>query len=362
MKAHNSFYLIFLSLTLLCGCSSKSQKNDTPTLVSIQVIDRNGFTETISAKNRLTKYQNTNFCDPQPYQKVLRVFSKNKEGRSSSAITSYHSNGLVWQYLEVVDGRAHGTYKEWHSNGKLKMELTVIEGIAELSETAPSSWVFDGNNTIWDEQGSIVAKILYEKGMLHGDSLYYYPNGSLKKHISYIQDKIQGSILFYSEEGIILETISYVDDKPHGHAKSYTLKGNLLYEEDWKDGNLLEGVYYDVNRAILATLSKGSGNRAEFKEGALKQLVEYKEGQAEGLVQCFDSAGFITNTYHQKQGKKQGEEKIYYPVIFSEKQALVKILLNWQEDILQGTVKTWFIDGVQESQKELYQNKKMDLP
>ncbi|MES2199685.1 MAG: hypothetical protein V4489_05920 [Chlamydiota bacterium] len=357
MKSKKLYFLL-LSLTLLCGCAKKTQEDAKPMLVSIQVIDRNGFSETISAKNRLTKYQNVDFCDPQPYQKVLRVFGKNKEGQSSSAITSYHTNGLVWQYLEVIDGRAHGCYKEWHSNGKPKMDLTIIEGIAELSETAPASWVFEGKNTIRDEQGYLVAEILYEKGMLHGDSLYYYPSGSIQKHISYVQDKIQGSIFFYSEEGTTLETISYVDDKPHGLAKSYTPQGNLLYKEEWKEGNLLEGVYYSLDGTILASISKGSGQRAEFKEGALKQLVEYQEGEAEGLVSCFDTMGSLTNTYHQRNEKKHGEEKIYYPITPANKTSQVKILLNWQEDILQGTVKTWFQDGVQESQKELYQNKK----
>ncbi len=358
MKAKTPLYLLFLTLTFFCGCSQKSQENVKPILVSIQVIDRNGFSETISAKNRLTKYQNVDFCDPQPYQKVLRVFSKNKEGKSTSSITSYHTNGLIWQYLEVVDGRAHGTYKEWHLNNQPKMELTIIEGIAELSETAPTSWVFEGKNTIWDEQGALVAKILYDKGMLHGDSFYYYPNGAIKKHIPYIQDKIQGSIFFYSEEGAVLETISYLNDKPHGKAKSCALEGNLLYEEEWKNGNLIEGVYYSDTATILASISKGSGQRAEFEGKALKQLVEYREGVAEGLVQCFDDMGSLTNTYHQKNEQKHGEEKIYYQTNSSGEITQVKILLNWQEDILQGTVKTWFTDGVQESQKELYQNKK----
>lgn len=355
---NKTLYSLLLSLTIFSGCAPKLKENDSPMLVSIQVIDRNGFSETISAKNRLTKYKNVNFCDPQPYQKVLRVFRKNKEGQSFSTITSYHTNGFIWQYLEVVDGRAHGTYKEWHLNGRPKMELTLIEGMAELSEAASASWVFEGKNTIWDEQGNLVAEILYEKGMLHGDSLYYYPNKSIKKYIPYTQDKIQGSISFYSEEGTVLETISYVNDKPHGLARSCTPEGILLYEEEWKEGQLIEGVYYTLNGAISTTISKGSGHRSEFKEGVLKQIVEYKEGEAEGLVQCFDNTGCITNTYHQRNGKKHGEEKIYYPSSFSDKTPQVKILLNWQEDVLQGTIKTWFVDGVQESQKELYQNKK----
>jgi antitoxin component YwqK of YwqJK toxin-antitoxin module len=358
MKALNPLYLLLPFLTFFCGCAQKNQDDPAPVLTSIQVIDRNGFSETISAKNRLTKYQNVDFCNPQPYQKVLRVFSKNKKGQSSSAVTSYHGNGLIWQYLEVVDGRAHGTYREWHSNNHLKMELTIIEGIAELSETAPASWVFEGKNTIWDEKGALVAEILYEKGMLHGESLYYHPNGSIKKRIPYIQNKIQGSISFTSEEGVVLETIAYSDDKPHGQANSYTTENVLIYEEEWEAGSLLKGSYYAPDGAVFFTVTEGSGQRPEYENGTLKQLVEYQGGQAEGLVQCFDTTGFVINTYHQKNNKKHGEEKLFYPKSASGRTTQIKILLHWQEDILQGTVKTWFLDGVQESQKELYQNKK----
>ncbi|MBS0627028.1 MAG: hypothetical protein JSS09_02330 [Verrucomicrobia bacterium] len=357
MKKHIlSFFLV--SSIFLSGCSKNVTEKTEPTLVSIQVIDRNGFSETISAKDRLAKYKKVDFCAPQPYQKVLRVFGKNEEGKSSSAITSYHVNGLIWQYLEIVDGRAHGTYKEWHLNGQLKMELSLIEGMAELSEVAAASWVFDGKNTIWDEQGSLVAEIFYEKGLLHGNSIYYYPNGSVKKQIPYAQDKVEGAIVCYSEEGILLETTSYINNKPHGHAKSYTLQGTLLYEEEWNEGLILEGTYYKSDGTLLEQIHQGTGQRAEFKEGVFKQLVEYKEGRPEGLVRCFDLKGFLTNSYYQKEDKKHGEEKIYYPTTRSDMPTQVKILLTWQEDILQGTVKTWYPDGVQESQKELYQNKK----
>src|SRR3989339_1387660 len=100
--------LLFLSILciLLSSCASRSQSSKDPTLVSIQVIDRNGFSETISTKDRLARYETTDFSQPQPYQKVLRVFSKNEEGKNPSIITSYHSNGHLWQYLEISNGRA----------------------------------------------------------------------------------------------------------------------------------------------------------------------------------------------------------------------------------------------------------------
>jgi len=348
-----SFLPLLISLTFLSSCAQKNPRPEDPVLTSIQVIDRNGFSETISAKERLSRYKKVDFLAPQPYRKVLRVFGKNEEGKSPSSITSYHDNGYIKQYLEVLDGRAQGVYKEWHSNGRLKMELHIIEGMADISDRALSSCVFEGKNTVWDERGSLVAEIFYDKGMLDGEALYYYPSGVIKKRIPYKQDKIEGAVLFYSEEESLLETVSYKEDKPHGFAKSLRSPGSLLYEENWEDGKLIDGKYYDAAGSVLSLVTEGSGKRAEFEEGKLLRLVEYIQGFPEGTVSSFDKQGNLISVYVQKEGKKHGEEKIYYPA-----SSQVKILLSWQEDVLQGPVKTWFPSGAQESEKEMYQNKK----
>jgi antitoxin component YwqK of YwqJK toxin-antitoxin module len=233
------------------------------------------------------------------------------------------------------------------------MQLQVIEGSADLSETAQSTWVFEGVNTIWNDQGKKIAEIYYEKGMLHGDSIYYYPSGQIKKTIPYFQDKIAGTVFFYGEEGNILECIPFENNKMHGKAYAYDQKQNLLYEETFCEGNLQEAKYHLVDKKMQAGVVEGEGTRAEFEDGLLKRLVQYQKGVPEGLVQCLFPDGTLHLSYQQKDGKKHGEEKEYYPG-----SSQVKILLSWQEDVLQGTTKTWFVDGLQESQRELYQNKK----
>ncbi len=348
---------LFLCI-VLCGCSSKIKSPDDSTLISIQVIDRNGFAETISTSDRLVRYQNTDFCAPQPYQKVLRVFGKTHQGKSPSYITSYHSNGHVWQYLEIIDGRAHGTYREWHLNGTQKMELNVIEGMAELSEAALGSWVFDGVNRIWEENGSLIAEISYEKGMLQGDSLYYYPGGQLQKKIPYLQNEVHGSLFCYHETGAMAETIPPLRGLRQGIATAYFADNTLCYEETFDKGLLLEGRYYTKTGDLVSTISQGNGNRIEWITPLIRHSVQYQKGTPEGLVECFDEKGIIQVKYQQKDGKKHGEEWEYYPSTSPDVPLQPKLLLHWQEDILQGIVKTWFPNGVQESQKEMYQNKK----
>jgi hypothetical protein len=56
--------------------------------MSMQLVDRNGFAETISTKDRIEKYTKTNFLDPQPFQKVLRVYGKTMRGKQ------FHPNNI----------------------------------------------------------------------------------------------------------------------------------------------------------------------------------------------------------------------------------------------------------------------------
>ncbi|MBM3199153.1 MAG: hypothetical protein FJZ58_07885, partial [Chlamydiae bacterium] len=306
---------------------------------------------------RLSRYQNVDFCDPQPYQKVLQVFGKNAEGKSFSTMTSYHENGYVKQYLEVVDGRAHGMYKEWHANGQCKMTFYVIEGVADLSEEAFRSWVFEGKNSIWDEQGALLAEIHYDKGLLQGNAVYYYPDGSLHKVIPYDLDKLHGIQSTYSASGKLIESIPYVQEQREGRAFLHTETGSLLAEEFFVQDRLMEGCYFDKEGHEIARIEKGKGKRAEFVNEQLKKLTTYQDGVPEGLVESFSPEGYLHISFYCKNGKKSGEELEYYPPRGQDSQK-VKLLLTWQDDILQGIVKTWFPNGTQESQRELYQNKK----
>ena len=51
----------------VCKIARKNSKESK--LVSLQIIDRNGFQETVSAKERLELYEKTNFLESQPYEK-----------------------------------------------------------------------------------------------------------------------------------------------------------------------------------------------------------------------------------------------------------------------------------------------------
>ncbi len=184
MKVSQHFWIAIAVVLLFCsGCMHQSQYEviEPPELTSVNIIDRNGITETITNPERLDILSNVDFLSAQPYQKVMRIFERDACGEVHSYITSYYPNGQVKQYLEVVNGRANGGYTEWHSNGAMKLQGTIIGGMADIVTGAEATWLFDGVCTVWDEQCRLVAIFNYCRGEQEGPSTYYHPNGAISK-------------------------------------------------------------------------------------------------------------------------------------------------------------------------------------
>lgn len=344
-------------LALLTGCRKNQDTSDS--IVSMQIRDRNGFSETISNKDRLKVYQNVDFLSAQPYEKVLRVYGKDGEGKSHSKITSYHDTGGTWQYLEAVDGRAHGKFLEWHENGKVKIEGTIIEGLADFSPTAQKSWLFDGVCTVWNEKGDIEALFHYDRGQLVDEATFYHPTGEVARLIPYRKGVVHGAMQEFDQEGNILLAIGFKEGVKHGRATAKWDSERFQYQEDYREGLLLSGNYFDREGEAIAQIEAGEGIRARFDDGKLYSTTEYHKGKPEGQVEIFDHNGYVKTTYRLQDGMKTGEEWEYYRSEGHEKRP--KLLVTWFEDQIQGMVKTWYEEGGIESQREMSANKKHGL-
>jgi antitoxin component YwqK of YwqJK toxin-antitoxin module len=350
------FFLACLSLMLLPGCGLSRYQSPPDKITSINIIDRNGLSETINAKERLQAFEKTDFLAAQPYQKVMRVYGKQSNGDVPSCITSYHPNGQLKQLLEAINNRAHGSYREWHPNGKLKVEATVIGGMADINTQAEQSWLFDGITRAWDEDGHLAAEICYEKGDLEGESIYYHPNGHVWKRCPFNKNRYHGILQIFLEEGSLFQTLSYQEGEKNGLCMRYWAKGAVAFQENYEKGRLTEGRYYDQHNHLVATIQCGHGWRAIFGKQELQELQEYQEGIQAGCVKVFDEKQNLISMYTIKEGEKWGEETNYFR---GSKQP--QLLLTWYRGSLQGPAKTWYSNGQLESQREMSGNQKHGL-
>lgn len=355
------FCLLLLSSEVYAAKPAAKPVKEKPVLSSINLIDREGLSQTISAPQKLKEFQKINFLSPQPYQKVMQVFKKGKNGVSTGLITSYHPNGQLKQYLEVVDNRANGLYREWFSNGTLHLEALLIGGIADLTPAAEKSWLFDRVARAWYESGALEAIIYYHKGELHGLSLYYHPNGAISKKAPYERGVLNGTLETFSEKGTPIQKISYKKGILQGEVLSYWHNQKLASKELYDQEKLQKGSYWKETGELIFSVEDGAGTRVVFlKEGAY-QTEEIHSGVVDGLTTLYASNGVPQQSYHMKENKKEGEERFYYPLKKGEKNPQVKLLINWHQGKIQGTISTWYENGMLESEREFSDNKRNGL-
>jgi antitoxin component YwqK of YwqJK toxin-antitoxin module len=333
---------------------SKAAQKDN--LVCIQIVDRNGLNETISSKDRLEKFQTTDFLSSQPYQHVVRIYENSSE-KKFSKITSYHSNGLISQYLDVVNARAFGQYKQWHQNGILAIEAKVIGGPAGISPLDQQQWIFDETCKAWDEKGHLISIFTYEKGNLEGTGEYFHENGNIKKKVPYSKNEIDGMVYEYAPNNDLSAKQEFKKGKRDGISEGYWGKNKNSYVETFENDLLIEGKYFDVNGKLIEEIHKGNGIKAVFNDTSVEKLIEYQFGKPEGKVQVFENNS-LYKVFYIKNDQKNGEETEFF---LSTDSKTPKISINWVEDKVQGTVKTWYLNGQLQTQKEMYQNKKNGL-
>jgi antitoxin component YwqK of YwqJK toxin-antitoxin module len=295
-----SFFFLTLSFfVLMTACTQTRLRHlEQPALVSINIIDRNGLSETINNPERLEQYSCVDFLTPQPYQKVLRVFNRDSCGNIPACITSYHPNGTPKQCLEVVNGRACGSYQEWYLNGVLKISAMVIEGSGDIVEGAELSWIFDGCCSVWDENGTLIALIPYVKGSQEGVAMYYHSDGSIWKTIPSQNGLMEGAVEIYNSDGTLLQRSHYCRGLLDGRSERYWGIEKLSAEEVYFEGLLSSGHYYDQDGQCISQIDEGNGTRVIFSRDRICEEHEYRSGVLEGEITVFDKSGCITRLYH----------------------------------------------------------------
>lgn len=350
---------IFLALLLLTSCSA--YRGGEPELVSINLIDREGMSETITNDERLKRYTSVDFLTPQPYLKVLRVYKNKQTSLIPAYVTSYHPNGQLKQYLEVVNGRAFGPYREWYSNGVQKLEAQVMGGIADVTTEAEKSWLFDGISQVWNEEGGLMATIPYDKGELSGVSTYYHPNGAVAKLLPYESGRLSGVYQSFREDGLLLLRAEYANGHLNGTLQAFWENGSSAYEEIYCNERLLSGFYFDQEGNCVSQVEEGKGWRAFGTEGGW-EFQEFRGGNLEGEVRLLNAQGFLLRSYFVKNGLKNGQEIIYYtPTNNNRAESQPKVAITWVDSRIHGLVKTWYEEGGQESQREMSRNVKNGL-
>lgn len=348
----------WLFLILLCSACGSYNKSANDELTHVQLIDRQGLKETLSAKERLDLIRKIDFNQPQPYKKVVRTFKR--QHRVISVITQYHSNGQLAKYIETEGGRAKGKYLERYSNGHKKVEGMLIEGRGDISSSAQETYVFQGEATAYDEQERVQARFFYDKGLLEGDAKYYYSCGALKKTIPYSKDKPHGVMRTFLSDGETKASWPLNRGVLHGKAFGILDPDHPKFEEVYENGLLMDASYHDKNNKLIFAVQQGKGTKPFFECGTLKRTVSFNKGKIEGEIKEYSEKGHLVVKHFVKNQKKEGETRYYYPPD-TNNHSVPKLIIPYKEDNIHGVVKSYYPSGKVESEKEFSENKKQGL-
>jgi antitoxin component YwqK of YwqJK toxin-antitoxin module len=343
---------LYISISLLLCFSSCSPIPRKDEMQMIQIVDRLGMNETINEKEKIQRYATTDFLSPQPFQKVVRVYQHQESQPVKMIITTYHESGMIKEYLEVKGHRANGLYQEFHDNGRLKIQAHVMEGIADLTEAAKMSFIFDGECKVYNDQGRQVALFHYSQGKLDKEACYYAADGSLEKKIPYRQDRIDGIAQRYDAAGQIIGATAYQEGVKEGRSFFLGNSTELPFEEFYHQGKLLQATYYGLSGQVLSKIVDGFGICSITENHRLIKEVEYRKGEEEGLVKTYYPSGRLYEVYTQINGQKHGDEWVYY----DDDNRTPKLLLTWYQDELHGSQKSYYPNGNLESQREMVHN------
>lgn len=199
----------------------------------------------------------------------------------------------------------------------------------------------------------------YAKGSLEGLSVYFYNSGQIEKELPYHKHVLEGVAIEYHLNGRVKSKTAYAQGKKDGPSFGYFQNGQIAWQEQYREDLILQGSYYSQKGDFITEVVDGSGFRALFNEDYLSLLVQVQQGSAEGGVKQFNSKGELQSIYHIKNQRKVGEEIVYFSSQETKTNSLQpKLSIQWDDNVVHGSIKTWYSTGQLQSQREFCHNKK----
>ncbi len=88
---------------------------------------------------------------------------------------------------------------------------------------------------MFDDNGNIISKGIYENDKKNGKWTYFYPDGSIMQTGEYEDDKPVAQWLWYYQNGKLLREENYIDG----------LRNGLMYELDIQGDTIVKGSFAD---------------------------------------------------------------------------------------------------------------------
>ncbi len=213
-----------------------------------------------------------------------------------------------------------------------------------LSQSYIHKYGFEVSKTEWkerNENGKIITAYAdgssetnsYENGILHGVCTLTYPQNQKVKETSEYNKGILYKKTFFNPEGFPMREELYETDKTI--LTLWDKKGVPLAKEEYQEGKLIKGHYFNSSNILESSIANGKGTRVKrdengnllykelFEDGTLatrtnfhpngkaETISHFKDYQLHGQQTTFSPSGSLIREAYWQNGQLHGKETCY---------------------------------------------------
>ena len=167
-------------------------------------------------------------------------------GKLHGANTGYYPTGTLRHEFHFKEGGKVGTNLTYFANGKVSLkEQVALNGIdmkteefdengKTISEKSFRNQQPEGTWRFYASDGkTLKSKEEYEKGLLHGTRIAYYPNGEKQVEETYLYGLVTGLVKNYYEDGKLQSESFYRGNRQHGLYTGYYANGQIKEQGEY---------------------------------------------------------------------------------------------------------------------------------
>ena len=163
-------------------------------------------------------------------------------------------------------------------------QLTKVNGVYYLKEKPYSGIVL----TIRDN-GYYLSKKSSKKGILNGETFYYYENGNIERTLNYKNNSINGLSSVFFENENIYQTLNYQNDSLFGNFNEWLIDGNLFLRGKYFKNRPIENWYYFIEGDTILIEQYDSISDLKNLSTSQKFSIEKLKSNDSILINIFDS-------------------------------------------------------------------------
>ncbi|HRE73256.1 MAG TPA: hypothetical protein PK798_09680 [Flavobacteriales bacterium] len=252
------------------------------------------------------------------------------DGKKNGKSIIYYKTNAVRYEVDYKDDKYSGKIKEYYPSGELKYEGEYVNG--EVS----------GNVVNYFRDGKVESKYVYLNGKGNGPFETFYENGKTRSKGTMKNGKRSGKCTSWFENGQINEEEEFDDDgKGNGVQKEYDEDGKLIVETELKKGNLVAYKYVDKSGKVLSEGREEKGKmlfRGYYASGEMFSKGDVVKGNRDGIW-----------SYYTHQGVLYKEE-VYKETQITERRLLfpngaIKEMIRYKDGMEEGAYEQWYFNG-----------------